>query len=1151
MLLSDNTTIISGKYKPVGNGTDQGWMMLVKEDGALVKSTKTASPDAGKSLAWVNGIVLKNNASVLVGLLYNFKTYDGHDLIITKRDGSLNPLWTRRFRPNPSVMGSLDSLPVSNQSVWEAENGDLIVLINGVQAGALMSNFTSVLRLSGVDGSVVWSKTFLPVHYESWGYACGAFQSGSSLVITGYLDMPPLVSGDDVPAFYAMRLNWADGSMQLLKRYRYHNMDFGAWSNTFEQYKGRRIAGGYEIYGEEYEQNFTVDRQYVAIQLNENLELTGTKSWNIDMTFADLEVSMADKSGNYWVLDRGGTFNDRTYLCMYSPDGKHRRRRLNTPQNSDDWLWEQNGARIAFKPNGNASVLMNYYSGGKPVTELTQLVAEDTLPGCTGTEVSAVRTELPFFVGPDPTGWRSILDNGVEELSVSLTDQTLLTTESTECKAVVPVTCTTEPPAAAGCNDSSYRKMYSAGRDSVMGYHHHHLLSGNQSLVTGTYTPAGATASNGWMLLLAEDGAVVKSSRMPSPEAGKSLCWTHGTALKNGGSAVLGTLYESVEKGVFDLVLTKRDNNLNALWNRRYALNPAISGNPADAPLANELIMEGDNGDLFLLAAVAGYFSVTGANAHLIARISGVDGSVVWSKMFTSAGALGLAFVSGAFQSNNSVVVTGYQELLPVIGAQQTAIYAMKLSMADGSLQLLKRYRFNNPNAGSWSNFYNQYKTRRINGGYEIYGEVYEDVPDRGCMAVQLDDNLELTGSRGWVTDYEVGDVMKTAMDAAGNIVFINRGRAAELQTYFGVYSRNGKSRRKKLNIPVDLNDWATDQSGIRIAFKASGKTTLLMNYAHNGVPVTELLQVAPEDTLSSCMGSETAVKGMASAFEVKADATPWDDILNNALLASSVSLTDQAQLITETGICKTVVAVDAAALSLGNDTALCNKDSLILKATTGLNNYTWPVDYHLQTIDANTVKVFPDKDTAYIVKAVTTRGCALADTVQVSVWELPQDFLPADTVICSGSSIVLQASATFAGYQWSTGATAPQATVNKAGTYQLIVTDNKGCRGEDAVAVALKNCASYVYIPTGFTPDNNGANDVFRPAVSGNLTTYYFAVYNRWGECVFASREPGSGWNGTYKGVKQTTGTYTWMCKYRLEGDTEKLEKGTVVLIR
>ena len=54
------------------------------------------------------------------------------------------------------------------------------------------------------------------------------------------------------------------------------------------------------------------------------------------------------------------------------------------------------------------------------------------------------------------------------------------------------------------------------------------------------------------------------------------------------------------------------------------------------------------------------------------------------------------------------------------------------------------------------------------------------------------------------------------------------------------------------------------------------------------------------------------------------------------------------------------------------------------------------------------------------------------------------------------------------------------------------------------------------LYVPNAFTPDNDGVNDSFLPLGEGFLaSSYNFLVFNRWGEVVFASTNPGEPWMG------------------------------------
>ena len=99
-------------------------------------------------------------------------------------------------------------------------------------------------------------------------------------------------------------------------------------------------------------------------------------------------------------------------------------------------------------------------------------------------------------------------------------------------------------------------------------------------------------------------------------------------------------------------------------------------------------------------------------------------------------------------------------------------------------------------------------------------------------------------------------------------------------------------------------------------------------------------------------------------------------------------------------------------------------------------------------------------------------------------------------------------------------------------------------------VITVLDNCV--IGTPTGFTPNNDGLNDFFRPHNALKADNYHFTVFNRLGQKVFDSRNWQEKWDGKIRDVQQATGIYVWMLSY-INRDTKKqvFEKGTVALIR
>src|SRR5207342_761602 len=69
----------------------------------------------------------------------------------------------------------------------------------------------------------------------------------------------------------------------------------------------------------------------------------------------------------------------------------------------------------------------------------------------------------------------------------------------------------------------------------------------------------------------------------------------------------------------------------------------------------------------------------------------------------------------------------------------------------------------------------------------------------------------------------------------------------------------------------------------------------------------------------------------------------------------------------------------------------------------------------------------------------------------------------------------------------------------------------------------------SSVDVPTAFTPNGDGRNDVIYVDGWGIRKLNYFRIYNRWGQMLFESNDINVGWDGTFKGVPQNMETYVY----------------------
>jgi large repetitive protein len=127
-----------------------------------------------------------------------------------------------------------------------------------------------------------------------------------------------------------------------------------------------------------------------------------------------------------------------------------------------------------------------------------------------------------------------------------------------------------------------------------------------------------------------------------------------------------------------------------------------------------------------------------------------------------------------------------------------------------------------------------------------------------------------------------------------------------------------------------------------------------------------------------------------------------------------------------------------------------------------------------------------------------------------------------------------------------------PIITVNETTLYTVSITSDIGCVTTDTVLIKIIP-GTDIFVPQGFTPNNDGQNDRLFPILAGMRQLNYFKVFNRWGNMIFStnSATPAEGWNGVYLGAAQPTGAYTWIAEaVDLQGRVVR-RTGTVMLLR
>ncbi len=242
-----------------------------------------------------------------------------------------------------------------------------------------------------------------------------------------------------------------------------------------------------------------------------------------------------------------------------------------------------------------------------------------------------------------------------------------------------------------------------------------------------------------------------------------------------------------------------------------------------------------------------------------------------------------------------------------------------------------------------------------------------------------------------------------------------------------------------------------------------------------------------------------------------------------------------------------------------GLDTTICFGKSVQLQASGG-SIYLWrPARYLSASTIANPVSQSPPIDMRYIVQVRDVLGCPKPkyDTIIVTVAKIIADAGPRDTSVVLTQLLQLNATGSIF-YQWTPidwlnnpSIPNPIALPQENIEYAVKVSNAQGCFGLDTINVTVYKIDPDLLVPTGFSPDGDNKNDVFRPLLIGMKSLDAFRVYNRWGELVYSTTEVEAGWDGNFKGQPQSTGTFVWYAAGTNYLGKKIEKKGTVVLIR
>lgn len=329
------------------------------------------------------------------------------------------------------------------------------------------------------------------------------------------------------------------------------------------------------------------------------------------------------------------------------------------------------------------------------------------------------------------------------------------------------------------------------------------------------------------------------------------------------------------------------------------------------------------------------------------------------------------------------------------------------------------------------------------------------------------------------------------------------------------------------------------------------------------------VITLTPDNPVILCQDASVNLQAAGGSVYQWSPSTGLSDPAISDPVASPMITTDYILTVKDDIGCSntaplTIKVIPPGDLQVSKDDTVCAGETVQLTAT-GETIYQWIGNTDgLSATDIPDPKDLAPATTTYTVKGSDAYYCFTDErSVTVTVRPLPTVTAGADVLVEAGYNTTLDAvgSSDVTTWNWLPArylscydCPSPLCTPLASTDYTITVKNQYGCKASDTVVVAVDCQESHVRIPNAFTPDGNGANDVF--IVKGISIIKHMVIFDRWGLKVyerdnFIAGDRSSCWDGTYNGKKCPTGAYVYFVEMECPAGGSFSRKGSFVLIR
>lgn len=247
---------------------------------------------------------------------------------------------------------------------------------------------------------------------------------------------------------------------------------------------------------------------------------------------------------------------------------------------------------------------------------------------------------------------------------------------------------------------------------------------------------------------------------------------------------------------------------------------------------------------------------------------------------------------------------------------------------------------------------------------------------------------------------------------------------------------------------------------------------------------------------------------------------------------------------------------------ALTSNSPICSGKTLILNAENEPLNleYLWTGPNGFSSNSQNiSIPEISQNDSGDYTLTIRYKNCPSSSSIHVGVYPpVMLNGVTPDQMIPIGGNVTLHADGALL-YMWTPNdgslsnpsIDSPVASPQETTVYTVLGINTWGCRDSAHITVSV-DFNIHEFIPTAFSPNGDGRNDVFRilNLKYGKLAD--FSIYNRWGQLIYKNTsDPSKGWDGTFNGVPQPMGVYNYSIIIDEVDGKQKRFTGDVTLIR